>query len=278
MNQNVEKPHIYILSADGHVRSKSLLHNLKNLGFTYEIVIGYHIDDGFRKETLSLQIKSLAKITGRYLSDGEIAGMLTHRVAQEKAVGAKNIVFLEDDAILGKNFSEENIFYLMDYINLCEKPTIISLYAEYWSVFLSNKKNEVSTFRLLKAIYPPAGAVGYIMSEAALTKATRTRVNFELPADWPIWSRGIDFYFASDDFLHVDKNPKLSIIGDRTQSKFSWKNYILICLRFSKIRLATRYQIIQPLIWKFAVRFGKPYRKCEDNEASSISRTFPLLS
>ena len=278
MNQNVDKPHAYILSADGHVRSKSLLYDLKNLGFTYEIVIGYYINDGFRKETLSLQIKSHAKISGRYLSDGEIAAILTHRMAQEKAVGAKNIVFLEDDAILGKNFSKENIIYLMDYINSCKKPTIISLYADYWSVFFRNKKNEVLTFRLLKAIYPPAGAVGYIMSEAALSKATRSRVNFELPADWPIWSRGIDFYFASDDFLSVDNNPKLSMIGNRTQAKFSWKNYILILLRLSKIRLVTRYQIIYPLIWKFAVRFGKPYRKCEDNEATSISRTFPLSS
>jgi hypothetical protein len=278
MRYGANKPCVYILTANGAIRSQYLISNLKELGFLYEIIIGYKDDSNFKADLTKLKSRQSFKANRKLMSDGEIAAMLTHKYAQKKAIGIRNVVFLEDDAILGENFTQQNILHLFDLINRFSNPTVISLYADKWSVFSKLKYDMFSPFSMLKAIFPPAGAVGYLMSDTALIKATSSPLDFELPADWPSWSKRVDFYYAFDKFLYVDQNPNLSLIKNRSKSKFDKKEFFFSFFRIIGFRPLYGFQMLQPFIWKFALIFGKPYRECSDDELVSISRIFPRLN
>jgi hypothetical protein len=265
---------VFILSADGIIRNDLLVESLEKSGFRIRVIIGYQVDQSFQKDFSRPSVISHKNRIGKLLTLSEIAALLTHRKAQENALGHGRVVFLEDDAIVNQNFTRQNIEQLFLELESFSSPSIITLYAEEWSLFWKQKSLHQFQFPLLKAVFPPAGAVGYLMSTSAISKVLSCPLDFGLPADWPQWSMDIDFYIPQDSFLNINKESNLSRIGERDKQSFSFRGMLVSLIEGNGFLLVFRYHLWYPLLWKCAKKLGKPFRLCGEDELHSISRIF----
>jgi GR25 family glycosyltransferase involved in LPS biosynthesis len=121
------------------------------------------------------------------LSAAEIACKRSHAFMYDKAKGESNwALILEDDA-------EIDLVKLKQVWSEIQEsdvrtPHIISCYLGKWSVL---KKSTVFAGGL-KCVYPPDGAVCYFINTAAMAMASKN-FDFIRPADWPLWSKEINF-------------------------------------------------------------------------------------
>lgn len=121
------------------------------------------------------------------LTATEIACKRSHAFMYEKAKDSGRwALILEDDAEIDlvKLKRVWKVIQESDVIT----PYIISCYLGKWSVL---KKSTVFTGGL-NCIYPPDGAVCYFINTEAMAIASKN-FDFLRPADWPLWSRKINF-------------------------------------------------------------------------------------
>jgi GR25 family glycosyltransferase involved in LPS biosynthesis len=265
----------FILTADGSVRSPNLVKTLTDRGFQPQLIRGYSRNSYLLAYPKLFSETITSTFLNRNLSSGEVAAILTHRRAHLTAIGRGRVVFLEDDAILGVDFSFENLSKFFELLERHAESRIFSLYPNEWSVFFKSNNLTCNNFKLLKAIYPPAGAIGYLMSNSALKEATQYDLNFNLPADWPDWSRKVKFYGAVGNFINLDPDPNSSIIGVRPGTRLKL-SFLISPKILRHMNWKIKYQLIYPLIWKVAIILGKPILETLQEETESISRIFPL--
>lgn len=206
----------YILTGNGNIRSHLLQEQLICLGFSPIIVKG--IDAGQQKIE-----PRFSSILDRYLLPGEIGALETHRKAHEIALKSLTTsIFFEDDASLNSDYSNSEFEELFNLIGNMKRPTIISLYGPVWNVLSNKKKIRLkNSYYLYKSHYPPAGAVAYIANKEALSLSLRANLDYDLPADWPKWSRLCDFFVLTPPAVYPLENSLIIGNRDNQELKFS---------------------------------------------------------
>lgn len=162
-----------IISPDGKPRNPNLISTLNRLS-TNIIVAGFlaPIDQHSRWSTLTA---------------AEFGCKRSHALMYEKAKESFSWALIsEDDAEIDieKLSTVWHDLQLIDSAN----PYIISCYLGNWSVVKKSSKFQGA----VECLYPPDGTVCYFINAEAMAIASR---EFDLirPADWPLWSQGINF-------------------------------------------------------------------------------------
>jgi GR25 family glycosyltransferase involved in LPS biosynthesis len=121
------------------------------------------------------------------LLPAEIACKRSHELMYKNAVNDyKWALILEDDA----EFDANKLRALWELIGEIDKktPLIVSCYLGEWSVVRTSKEYKGA----LQPIYPPDGALCYFINSEAMKLALQS-FEYVRPADWPIWSKDVEF-------------------------------------------------------------------------------------
>ena len=257
---------------NGKVRNPQLINQLNSLKFfTKIIIIDAETPSSLEFSYLNFEKSISSRIIGRNISDTEIAIKESHAKCYKEAkkLRSKKIFIIEDDA--------EIVDALKFQTALLNSPTnskaeIFSFYSPDWSVWKISGD-------YWRALFPPAGAVAYLINEAAIDLAL-SNPSFGL-ADWPIWARKIDFYLNTDS--GVSHKSSESYPGIERQShidrSFAWS------LRLRNLKHGFRFDsflvsIWYPIVWKLSTLYACIFfrRKFYSKESVFLSPIFNILA
>jgi GR25 family glycosyltransferase involved in LPS biosynthesis len=236
---------IYVIAIDSVPRNKNLLTQLALCFPTVQIrVLDAVIPQSFDRVQMEKHLDRAKLLLGRKVTPLEIAVMLSHRKCMELSETAsdKAILVFEDDASIDQVSSF--VAALMT-IPKSTSPSIWSLYSPEWGIW-KMKKGQWS------GIIPPAFAVAYLANFGAMTIALR-RESTGL-ADWPDWSRFVNFFYVPNSSVTVKGEHSYVEINRATAKKERNRIWSLLDLcNVSQVKYIDRIRhiIIFPLQWKY---------------------------
>ena len=164
-----------VITPTGATRNPNLISRLKPL-FNEILVNGFFGEQIFKSGSGNLTFP-------------EAGCKYSHSKMYEAAKDYKWALIVEDDADINIRMLE----ILMSKLTLIDskKPIIVSCYLGKWSVLRLDDLFNIG----LKSLFPPDGTLCYFINQAAIQLANQ---EFELirPADWPSWSRKVNFIVA----------------------------------------------------------------------------------
>jgi hypothetical protein len=234
-----------IIAVDRKLRNKKLLSDLKELNFFEKIdILKAVVPENLEVDFIAKQKLESGKMLFRSISDAEVATKESHRFAYEYSLstGTESTFIFEDDAII-KNKKE--LLQSLRNLEKFSKPTIVSFYSPYWSIWFKHKKR-------IKSLFPPAGAVAYIINRSAMEKS-QSPSSYGL-ADWPNWASEVCFLLNPIDcidHLNLGSNLELSRSVIKNQKISTLEKFF----KFLKAPLKSgRESVLYPLLWKVLVR------------------------
>jgi|LakMenEpi03Aug12_release.lakeMendotaPanAssembly.Ray.scaffolds.fasta_scaffold180514_2 GR25 family glycosyltransferase involved in LPS biosynthesis len=191
-----ENMKIYVLTENGIPRRKEIINETK---IKVNVYNSSSAVDFIAQDNLVDQDRNVVFL-GRKLTNNEKKCLLSHNSVIKSFKDEWNIVF-EDDAIINYNrFSE--FAKTLSSINI-KKPTILLLYIGVHGVFVRKKSRIFKGISAHKCLALPSGAVGYAMNLAA-SRIIQNCTTLTGTADWPTWSRLINYYGVLPAMIHHD--------------------------------------------------------------------------
>lgn len=162
-----------IVTPTGKPRNPELFDSLSN--FSNEVEMA-----GISAQNLKL--KSTSK-----LSLPELACKMSHDLMYKKAAESHDWALIVEDDVQIDLMELERVWNLVQKSEI-SSPTIVSCYLGRWGVVKRSKNLRGA----LSCLYPPDGALCYFINYKAMKLALENFDNVK-PADWPLWSRQVDF-------------------------------------------------------------------------------------
>jgi GR25 family glycosyltransferase involved in LPS biosynthesis len=203
----------FVLGLKRNFRGIQLINQFQELGLNCKVIWGLDVFD-FKVDFIENLIdqKKCRLILGRELSHFELSCALGHLEMYEEflAQGTEWGIFLEDDAILGREF-----FRLINQISVLEPPTVLSLASSndprfeprpFPFIEVTPEGGAFTDF--FKCAIPPVLAHGYLMNRSAASIAVHTLRGKKIyaPADFPFEFRNQVTFYASDiEYVGVRK-------------------------------------------------------------------------
>ena len=186
----------------------------------------------------------------------ELACKRSHALMYEKAKEEfKWALIVEDDV----EFDTNKLGALWQLVEQFDRksPIIISCYLGKWSVVRSSKEFEGA----LECLYPPDGTLCYFINSAAIKVAAQS-FDPVRPADWPIWSKDVDFLVFPGIAHEIETSVSLidplktRVKAQRTISGKVWEFFGAAYFRYLGFRWETIKNIWywvyrQRIIWYF---------------------------
>lgn len=251
-----------IIAVDKKPRNSQLFKQLTSMNIFQAVhVLAATTADQLDVDDLYKQQSIVQDLLGRKVTSQEIAVKVSHAKAHSLAVLLKHeeVLILEDDAEI---IEETNFFRTINIRRDPNQTAIYSLYSPKWSIWIKSKGR-------IKALYPPPSAVGYLTNRKTLL-TIKEKESIGL-ADWPIWSRYIDFYLYQFSGLgHPSNNSFLErsrLISKREKASRNWFS-IFIVSKYRKENLY--YRLLIPTTWKIFKFVEKKFGVQNSNIESSI--------
>ena len=233
-----------IIAVGGEPRNPNILGQLMEICAFKEIEI-FHaiIPEVLEPDILKSQILQSSALLSREITEKEVATKFSHEQAYRyaKSKNWKNLMVFEDDVEVR---SAPELKNKIEKLKEFEKPIIYSFYSPSWSVWRRNGYGLISLF-------PPPGAVAYIINGFAMEKAI-SGLHCGL-ADWPTWSRKIDFYLIENSAIDHARHESF-LETEREKSKFYQSAFAIRVGRalssFSSNQIY--FTLVYPAIWKIA--------------------------
>ena len=241
----------HVIAVNTQPRNPGLTSEVKQLSILTELeIVDAVTPKDIDEVKIGRGIKKAQVLIGRDVTAVEICISYSHQKAYKSALRLNSdaALILEDDVAIGDIDAFKT---LLDQIPPTIKPTIWTFYSPDWSVWTKKKEK-------FKAVFPPAYASCYIINRNAMNIAINSDpIGL---ADWPIWSKKVEFYLVS--------NSCVSIINTKS---FVEKGRITAKLRKHKLRsffslefLLTvplidriRHIFLYPMLWKIFLLLRK---------------------
>jgi len=197
---------VHVLTENGVPRRKEIINEVRN---EVKIFNSSSAVDFIAQEKFVNQSSNVVFL-GRELALNEKKCLLAHNSLIKSFTEEWNIVF-EDDAII--NASPFSDFARRLQSIDTKKPIIFLLYIGVHGVFTRKKSKDFKGISAHKCLALPSGAVGYAMNLPA-SRIIQNCTSLTGTADWPTWSRFINFYGVFPAITHHDFSaPSIAQIG-----------------------------------------------------------------
>jgi hypothetical protein len=254
----------YVLALDGSPRNPFLIEQLsKNFPNSNIQIIEANRPSDIPSD-LFAKCKYMSELLiGRTISEIEVAVAFSHQKIYHQALmdGCEMATIFEDDIEVVE--SAEFVKAVNAEIDL-RNPTVVTLFSPKWSLWKRTQNRII-------ALIPPAYAAAYTINRRAMEIATHS-----LPvgvADWPIWSRKINFNLVEHAGVRIFESPSL-VDAERTAAKSKLTKYrSFFNLKF--IFLVNHYDRFlnifwYPLLWNF-------YNKKNEKRTRKLTDTSSII-
>jgi len=206
---------VHVLTENGIPRRKEIINEAKN---EVEIYDSSSAVDFIAQEKFVNQSSNVVFL-GRELAPNEKKCLLAHNSLINSFTEEWNIVF-EDDAIINANPFSEFASSLQSIET--KEPIIFLLYIGVYGVFVRKQSKAFKGISAHKCLALPSGAVGYAMNLSA-SRIIQNCTNLTGTADWPTWSRFINYYGILPAITHHDFSaPSIAQIGAPAPKVSCW--------------------------------------------------------
>jgi GR25 family glycosyltransferase involved in LPS biosynthesis len=206
---------VFILTKAGFIRRADIIAELPIEAKIYDS----SKSSNFQNNTSFISQKSNVLFLGREITENEKNCLIAHTSIIRDSHKEWSVVF-EDDAIVDTDgFS--NLLYNIESLKIT-RPTIILLYIGDHGVFLKKTTSILTGIRAHKCLALPSGAVSYVFNAAA-AEIVRDCNEFVGTADWPTWSRYINFYGIFPQLVNHDFTlPSITQTDNYDLSSYYW--------------------------------------------------------
>jgi hypothetical protein len=218
----VSKINISVITPDGVLRNPRLANQLKsvvnetNLDEDF-VFCGADGRNGIFQGFEQINQAANTLILGRELVATEAACLISHKLAYAHS-HSDWLVILEDDVQIGSISAFKELLGSLNDLSEFSKPTILLLFAGKNGVISRRKSLQIGNIGFRKILKLPTSTCAYIVNKKAMALAAGES-NFIGTADWPTWSRSVNFYLQTSSIVsHVGQGN--SIVSQST-SDFS---------------------------------------------------------
>ena len=235
---------VFVIAVDGIPRNSKLVESLIKVFPKQNIYVLDAVQPkNIEATTINKLIKQNNLMLGRKVTPLEIAVTLSHNQCYKIAnhFEWQDILILEDDVFIKDH---KSLSKLLNSLSETSKPLIRTFYSPRWGIWKM-------TNGVFKSIIPPAYAAAYMINYSAI-KIALAKGAIGL-ADWPIWSRKIQFHFIDNKVIklldiesYLEKGRKEIKQEKRDYKQILNPKFIIKINIFLRIR----HHIVLPAVWR----------------------------